>query len=430
MVDVEYLALGYAAAVATLLVAGWLFWLDPGRTLIRAFSAYLLFRGVRVIIRSTTFALSEDPRAELWFALLGYVDIAATVALVFFGFAYFGKGRVWGAVGRALTALVGLTALAFYAGDHCLSACPEDRSAIGPLSTFTTLGPLVTATLGLLFAFEWNRDRARRGASLALSAGFALSALLDAGAMVVGSITSGWMSIIELNGGSIYAWVFVVGNHFALLTALACVALWATPGPSGKRAPRPFLWLALAVALSAVAADLSHGMELFQGFLIHVIFGFWRFALPGFVVYGLVRHRLFNVDWHVRLGIERGTLVTLAVGAFFIVGQMLEMIMENALAANEPIIKYLGAAGVGLLVFLLHPMQRFARKIAAGSLPNAKPVEDLSDAERLALFREHAQLAWSDGVLQRKERILLDHLRERLQISVAKAHEIERGASR
>ncbi|HLE47049.1 MAG TPA: hypothetical protein VI818_02035, partial [Candidatus Thermoplasmatota archaeon] len=84
-----------------------------------------------------------------------------------------------------------------------------------------------------------------------------------------------------------------------------------------------------------------------------------------------------------------------------------------------------GGLVCGAMLLALHPLQRFAERVASVAVPNAKAPEQLSRQERLDLFEHQLRIAWEDGSLNPKERRLLEVTRTRLGISAEDANRLE-----
>jgi hypothetical protein len=429
VVDAGYLAFSFVAAIATAAVGAWVFFVDPGRRLNRVFALFLVLRGLRGFVRAMTIASPDPAAAAYWGAMRAYFDIAATPVLVYFAIAYLVRNRNVLTLSFATTLVLVVGTEWGFAQDHCLERC--GASGLGPLSLLTTSAPMVTALAGLLFALDALR---RRGSPEAVAAtyasvGLTLVAFLDSSAFLAYLVNRGVQRALDVNGGGPYVVAFIVFDIIAWFAAIAATACWqlgARGGHAETRRAWLFSYLAAGVLVSGIAIEAVDYFAFFTDFITFFLVGLWRFALPVFVGYAVLRHQLFNLDWRVRLGLERGALGAVALASFFLVGQLLELLLNRALDADQSILRYLGAAGVGIGVLLLHPMQRLANRWADRAMPQAKDASAMTAPERIALYREHARIAWEDGVLQRKERILLDHLRERLAIPIAEAYEIER----
>ncbi|MGQ0535366.1 MAG: hypothetical protein ACT4PT_04765 [Methanobacteriota archaeon] len=86
----------------------------------------------------------------------------------------------------------------------------------------------------------------------------------------------------------------------------------------------------------------------------------------------------------------------------------------------------MGIAAAGLLVFAIAPLQRVADRVANAAMPGVRAPAERGAAERRALYREHVELAYRDGVVNRDERLQLDLARHQLALTEAEAAAVER----
>ncbi|MFO1534177.1 MAG: hypothetical protein ABR586_00780 [Thermoplasmatota archaeon] len=148
------------------------------------------------------------------------------------------------------------------------------------------------------------------------------------------------------------------------------------------------------------------------------LYGLWRMALPAAVAYALVRHRLFGIDIHLRRGVVRGAVLVVFLGVFVSISK----IAENYLSTFGIVV---GGILAGLALLALSPLEKLGRRIADAVVPTAAPVEAMPAGDKLGLYASQVRLVWSDGAMGRKERILLDQLRDRLGIPFDVAARIE-----
>jgi hypothetical protein len=111
------------------------------------------------------------------------------------------------------------------------------------------------------------------------------------------------------------------------------------------------------------------------------------------------------------------------LAVFFVGAQLAQNYLSTAYGWG------LGGVAAGLLLFAVSPIQRMAEHFTQTVMPHGKPVGAMTHPERLDLFRHQAVLVWSDGFLGRKERAILDTLRERLAIPHEEAARIEAEAA-
>ena len=151
------------------------------------------------------------------------------------------------------------------------------------------------------------------------------------------------------------------------------------------------------------------------------------------IAYAVLRQRLLNIQWKLRIAVRGTTLAGIFLAVLFALSEGLQVVFQRQAeqsGISEGVGSAIGIVGAGIVVFALHPVQRFAERLALRTVPNGKPIDTMSNPERTALYREQAELAWLDGELRRKERLLLDGLRHRLGMSLAEAAQIESDAMR
>jgi hypothetical protein len=222
-------------------------------------------------------------------------------------------------------------------------------------------------------------------------------------------------------------WVWLV--HAVLLLGVLFPAVasgwtaWVavrTPTMQGKA--KGFLLFALLAAASGLF--LGWNAPLGSNWLPGIfILGLWRTLLPALVAYALVRHRLFGVEVRLKWTLVRAMMAFTFLGVFFVAAQLAQNYLSSALGWS------LGGVAAGLLLFAVSPIQRMAERFTQAVLPHTKPVASMAHPERLDLFRHQAVLVWSDGAMGRKERALLDALREHLALPFEDAARIETEAA-
>lgn len=154
-----------------------------------------------------------------------------------------------------------------------------------------------------------------------------------------------------------------------------------------------------------------------------LLVGAWRLLASALIAYALVRHRFLALDHALNFTVRKGTLATVLLATFFVVFQ----VIENLLDANLGLVA--GGLATGAMLLSARPLERAGARLAKALVPRGQDPAVSSDDERLRLFREQAYMVWSDGMMGRKERLLLDNLRERLRIPLEEAVRIEREAT-
>lgn len=418
----------FLAAGLMFLLAGALLWLNFESRLNRGFALFLLLRGGVTVAHR--FAEAWPDSAVFWDDISEYLAIGTTLALAYFLVTYTDRDR--GARHRVFVAgLVGVAALVegLYLWDHCLVRCVSSEGArsFGPLSFLTYGLTTLYAIAGVVLARESIRaaQPARRQAAFLLAVAFLVQSMFES-LIVVGVAVAGAPAFVaSLADPSVWFTLAYLLRGGAGL--LAVVGFLILAGPRARaidatRNPR----LLLALALGAAASGFYQGIipNVLPSLALSATFltGLWLLVLPVLVTYALVRHRLFEADVQLRWTISKGPIAFGFLGAFFVGAQ----VAQNYLSDEYGLIA--GGVLAGLMLFALHPLQRIGEKLADGVTPRAKPISKLTHDERLDIYRSQAALAWADGHLARKERFLLDSLRERLGIAAEDALVLEREA--
>jgi hypothetical protein len=410
----------YAASefvLALLLVS-----LNPRHRATRAFAVLIVFRGLIALLTSLG-NIADDPlRADLWRRLAPYASLP-TAFLVLYFLAVYPAPRRWlpsGFRGPLLFLLPALALVGLYVLDHQLYF----GEGAGPRAGGLARGPLAIAVPGLRFAYlavaiVLARDAfreppgARRSTMLLVSAGFAPFPI------VLGLV-------FGLSGGFAQGYNLPYLAAFALVLALpaALVALLAraatAPGP-GARAPRWYLAALGCYVLATLLVMLVVSPGPQRGEAGQLLAGLTLLPLPFVTVYALLRHEMFDIRLRFRWTVKQSTLAGAFIGVFFVVSESAQQFF-----ASTDLGPYLGIAAAGLLVFALAPLQRAAERVADAAVPGARPLARLGQEERATLYLDQVRFAWSDGRLTDDERRILDHLRERLGLSLEAAARLER----
>lgn len=418
----------FVAAGAMFLLAGWLLQLNFESRIHRGFALFLFLRGV--VTTANRLAVLRPDESVFWNDIAGYFFLGATFALGYFLVVYSSRSR--GPRDRFMVAAIALGAVvaeAFYAADHCRLRCtaPDGRSELGPLAVLAFGLTALYAVAGVVLARESLRapQPARRNAAFFVATAFILQAILES-AIIPGLVLALGVEFL-VSGWVIGLWYVLAYSLRAGAIVLAAYGLWLLTGRQARavdpqRGWRALRWIALAAAGSGLYQAIVPLRWPYLSGTATLLTGTWLIVLPALVTLALVRHHLFDAEEQVRWTISRSTIALGFLGAFFVGAE----VMQNYLSEAYGWIG--GGITAGLLLFALHPLQRMGERLADGVAPRSKPVSALSHEERLDLYRSQATLAWSDGSLGRKERFLLDSLRERLDLTHEEGSRLEREA--
>lgn len=434
----EFLRIGvfvpqFLAALAALVLAAWLLWRDSENRTYRAFALYLFVRGSWIILRQLSLINQEIPgevytaRGQYFLDVTNYFILAQVPAIAYFLLVYLRP------VGRWETRISGAVILAgaiwieyLFATDHCNLQCDTPAGeTLGPLSLLFPgfrMALVLAALLLIHAAAAAGPGVFRRGTAL-LGVAFLVDGLVESTLSLTGFLVHGYEAATAgLVDSPIIPFV-VFGTYlpipFDLWAAWKFTTLRAED-PTVKPSPRT-LWIAVALTpLPGVVFQIADALNSTH-YTGSFVMGIFRFAIPVVAAYALVRHQLFEkpVETKFRSRAAMGFLAALVGASFFVASEF---------AYNLLVPKFgLLVGGVVLLIAIvfLHPLERFGRRLAEIAFPGEPSTATLGAKERHRLFREQMQVAWRDGSITRRERLLLNTLRERLGISIGDATNIE-----
>lgn len=418
------------AAATTLLVALLILVLDVESRVHRAFALFLFLRGL--LDGSLAFTSQVDDLAG---RLRVYLFIALPFAAAHFAYAY--RLRHGGAIRRRMLGgrwavplvllAVALCVEAVYLLDHhfFIEPDPSGPDKAGPLSIFTFLPAVSYAAIALLFALGARQEeKTQHGKALILaSLAFALEPLFY-------SSFRGFDLVLDtLRGDDESSWYPTVeaGAYVLALATIVVMAAILYGVKVNRRDIRlraiPLLGTSLLTGvLCAVLFASARFSDDLAVAATQTIRAFWLLFLPVLVTYALVKHRLFDVEVRLRFAIKGTTLAAIFLAVFFVVNKVTENVVAESFGGGNRGV-YVGGAVAGLLLFALAPLQRLADRIAQKAVPVGKSALDRE--ERARLFREQLEIAWGDGRLTAKERLLFSRLQERLGIPAEEAARLE-----
>ncbi len=434
----------FLVGVALVALAGWLLYREPTSRIRRALALFLVLRAFIIITSQMTRVDGADP--AFWSNVRGYLNVAQVPALLNFFVVYNWRARST-RVTAARWTLLGATFVleVAYLMDHRLLYYFDADGMLlwGPMGFLIGGVFALGALLAIWFAVAADRTSAPAQTRFhrLLAIGFASFALAD------GILP--WVFVPQLGFGRLfpegYEPLVVLGRIAFLAAAPLALAAFALLLTQALRAPasRARAWWVAGIGLYSSVLPVT-GM-LWAGpvpdlapmdpaaYAFHFILGSVRLVFPAIVVYAVARHTLsttdpFELDYRLKITIQRSTLGAIVLAVFFVLAEGLQDVFGNA-----PVVQDLGPmwsravalVGVGALLVVFHPLQRMAERVSSSALPDARRLKDIEDPEREQIYAEQATIAWSDGNLTRKERILLDRLRERLEIPVQTAARLE-----
>lgn len=429
------------------LLAAWILYLDFSSRIHRAFALFVGARAATLFF--TQLFLADPSQATLWMGVRGYFIVAQVPALINF-FVVYNWRRPSTAVKRTRWLLLAAFFLfeVLYLSNHDLliyldPVRGQTPGALGFLSsaTFTVAG-LFAIWLALGAERTLVPVQARFHALLALA--FSSMALADG--ILPWSLlpTSGLGYLFPTGPNTLAPNVSRAVFLLAVPLALTAVALLVRGSLRERHARARLYWILGITAFSTIVPFVGGLLNPDQQSppdagrtAFRFLQACTRLVFPLLVGYAVARQtlshaNLFQLDYRVKLSLSNGTFGAVIVATFFVVSEGASKLFQFV-AALEDVppawAEVLGIMGAGILLIALHPLQRFGDRVARSVVPHAKPASEMTAADRLRLFGEQVQIAWADGTLSRKERLLLDRLRERLDIPIEEAARLENRAA-
>jgi hypothetical protein len=272
--------------------------------------------------------------------------------------------------------------------------------------------PLFPTLAHSLSAFVWGRRFTARP--------WWLKAALYAPFLVLLPVVLGRPDNLERIG-----FLFGLAFTVALLPFLVLVALKLRRSKGVERMQSKYMLAYLSIALG-FAAEARAIPFLIEG----ARFPHWELAIAftvatAILLYGILKSHLFDIDLRIKWTLRQGTLAGVFVAAFFVASEATKATFEDWTGHA-----FVGIAAAAMLLFALAPLQRFSDRVANAALPHVRALGDLDGSERARLYEEQVRFAWADGTLEKHERALLEHLRERLGLSREEAGRLEQRALR
>lgn len=404
------------ASVATLAVSAFVFFLDFRQRVHRAFALFLL---LRAMLDGLLFFNEET--TDLAGRLRIYWYLAVPFAALHFAFAYRRRhgqrrsGPGWLVPLLALAAALALETAYFL--NHDLAGTEKGP---GPLLAFVFLPWPVYSAIALLFAVERGRtaNRTSRKALELAALGMSLAPLFFSSFELAVFVVQ-WVGGQDTFLPDAFSWAAAAAHLVSVLLLVETIRRLVSTAELGRRALLIPWSAALGTAGLTVFIHETVGTNVGTN-LLRTFLAVWAFALPVCVTYALVKHRLFDAQVKLRFAVKGTTLAAFFVATFLVVGKLTESWAEQVFDQSWVV----GAVAAGLLLFALTPLQRLADNMAQRALPGNGGT---THAERAQIYREQLEIAWADGRLTAKERLLFTRLQERLGISADEARRMENG---
>ena len=142
-------------------------------------------------------------------------------------------------------------------------------------------------------------------------------------------------------------------------------------------------------------------------------------AVP-LIAYGILRTQLFDIDLRIRWTIKQSTLAAAIVTIVYVLSEGASRLLSSELGSLA------GLLAAGLVVFFLAPLQRFAERVASSAMPNTHNTPEYAAHRKLQVYEAAVAEALQGGGITKKERALLNRLRDTLGIAAVDAEALER----
>lgn len=407
-----------AAGIALVSLATWVLVIDWRSRLHRSFALLM------ATVAATSLTHGIFPDAELAARIFAVFLVAQLFAAIEFALAFRrsyadGANLAWPAE-RTLRILL-LAGCLVLQGNYLLQ--PDPFKATAPLLIFDWISPAVLAGIALvagLHCLSFSPGQ-RRQALFLFAAGFALEPAFY--------LTTRSFSLIHMNPASLDLAKAILAAT-GLLAVAALVALFlrdAERNGSQERQSqgRVLLWLALASTATAILTHFARAP--FSDILLAAFAGAWRLVFFGMAAYAILRHCLFTLDPRVRALVRRGGTAGVLAGVFFLVGQMLESVVQTAVGQTVwgTTLVVMGASAVVALVLL--PVHRMCASFAKRFSPSKDTPEYRTRC--LQIYRAALDVARRDGQIKPREIHALKQLAEALGLSPAQVARVQDEAS-
>ncbi len=152
---------------------------------------------------------------------------------------------------------------------------------------------------------------------------------------------------------------------------------------------------------------------------IYVLYALGTLLAVPLIAYGILKTQLFDIDLRIRWTIRQSTVAAAFVAVFYLVTEGADRMLESELGS------WVGLLASAMLIFFLAPLQRFAERVATVVMPNTQDTPEYAAYRKLQVY-EAALAEALPGGISAKERVLLNHLRDSLEIAPADAAALER----
>jgi hypothetical protein len=433
---------GEAAAIGQLAVAAiygglaaLLVYLNFPNNVYRSMALVLGLRGFTVLLNQLV--VLDPANALLWHNYRSHFFIATTFAVLdlLTVYTWRSSSTMRRSIRRILLATFLLVEGAFIVDHSIVWTFTSGTIRYGAWGAFATAFPLAMALAACWFAFLARRlgDAAQARFHRLLALGFALAGLAERAGQVSTLIRLEFGGLIARTGDAPGAVAAQLVALAAIPMGLLAVAILVSESIQQRQTTRAVsqALLALLVIMLPLVTGLLSGAQAAHGSVLFSAVP--RVLAAAILAYSILRQTgnrvdIFRLDLAAGLAIQRGTVGGILVAFFFVVSESAAQIIARWPAAERlgpNVAQFIGIFGAAVLLVFLQPLNQLGQRLAHGAIPASRPLSALSSDERLGIYREQVGLAWADGSITRKERLLLDQLRQKLGLALADAVRLE-----
>lgn len=166
--------------------------------------------------------------------------------------------------------------------------------------------------------------------------------------------------------------------------------------------------LAAGPVLGNLAPDAGYLQSVLLRDVIQSFLGWATIVFVGFVTFGILRSQLFDLELRVKLGISRGTVVSMILVTVFVVAKVVETYLNRTVGFVA------GSFIAGALLFLTPRLNKIGDKVADVAMPKVQPTSDYLAFKKLEVYRAAVEAAQETGGISDKDRASLARLRAKL----------------
>jgi hypothetical protein len=152
---------------------------------------------------------------------------------------------------------------------------------------------------------------------------------------------------------------------------------------------------------------------------IYIVYALGTLLAVPLVAYGILRSQLFDIDLRIRWTVKQSTLAAVFITLIYLLSEGADRIL------SEEFGNFGGLLASAIVIFFLAPLQRFAEGVATLAMPNTRNTPEYAAFRKLQVYEAAVEEALPGGISE-KERKLLNHLRNSLDVSATDAETLER----